>query len=827
MRTINYIYTSKEDFSSFLKSHHIDPMTNMLVRVHTAIHGAKELPEFLATLRGMLCNAHFVGCNTSTVVYNGQNMSDVCMVSLTLLDGCTAKSAYLPCIAEGKVIKPSQIVQSLVTALSLQDDGFLFVFVPPFYKYCSELAQYLSDYAPHIRIAGGVAHDNFAVDRHSIAGAKLCTFTHEGCGVHGIAVAYLRGDQLFSTSFYSLGMEEISEEYRVTKSEGNYIYEIDGQDAVTWMADMVGNEIVQGAFGVDDVFNILPLVRVDKANTAWLMEFRIDSEGKQSIALTDCLDPGETVRIGYYSPNVVVFEVMQMYQELIKKPVESVFAYSCVLRLMLMQNCSLWEMGPLHGSSVSGAYLGGEFFHDGKQCRFGNGMFTLNTLSSNAEARLALNLQGLNETHQLHHDNEHLVYYLMTCAKHSKGGIYSEMKSKLYADERQELGNVTKLSYDMQMHHLDKLCMLSISNASDLIAYAGFRSYESMFEQTRHPIAQFIHAYPIRYYLTEQGELLIATDASIDGELFIRMMHDLDEFLSTAEYRRMLPLFEFCLVINEVNLLRNAKAVQSLLRTDQTRHFMVYKPGMGMEESSANTMRILGIINDAIAHQRVIPHYQGIHDNRANRINMYESLMRITDADGTMYYPNTFLPVARKYGLYGSLSKRMINQVMQTFETEQYDVTINLSMQDLLDQKMVELIYENMDRTRVPQRFIFEIVESEDVNDYRILDDFSDRIHGYGGKIALDDFGSGYSNLVHVIGIDFDFLKIDGEIIRKICFNQDCQDLLELVSMWCMHHKKKVIAEYVENEEIQEKLQSYGVQYSQGYLFSKPRRLFA
>ncbi|MGN1102016.1 MAG: EAL domain-containing protein, partial [Huintestinicola sp.] len=55
-------------------------------------------------------------------------------------------------------------------------------------------------------------------------------------------------------------------------------------------------------------------------------------------------------------------------------------------------------------------------------------------------------------------------------------------------------------------------------------------------------------------------------------------------------------------------------------------------------------------------------------------------------------------------------------------------------------------------------------VESEEVTDYQYIKEFADRIHEKNAKIAIDDFGSGFSNLMHIIRIDADFLKIDGEI---------------------------------------------------------------
>jgi EAL domain-containing protein (putative c-di-GMP-specific phosphodiesterase class I) len=125
---------------------------------------------------------------------------------------------------------------------------------------------------------------------------------------------------------------------------------------------------------------------------------------------------------------------------------------------------------------------------------------------------------------------------------------------------------------------------------------------------------------------------------------------------------------------------------------------------------------------------------------------------------------------------------------------------------------------------RHPENFIFEILENEDVDEYDTLLRFVNNIHKLGGKISIDDFGSGYSNLLHVVSIPADFLKIDGSIVKECCRNKDSEGLVQLISAWNRMNSRitRTIAEFVEDEVIQDKLLLYGIDYSQGYLFSRP-----
>ena len=90
--------------------------------------------------------------------------------------------------------------------------------------------------------------------------------------------------------------------------------------------------------------------------------------------------------------------------------------------------------------------------------------------------------------------------------------------------------------------------------------------------------------------------------------------------------------------------------------------------------------------------------------------------------------------------------------------------------------------------------------------------------------IAIDDFGSGFSNLQHLLSIHSDYLKIDGSIVKECNVNPASEGLVKMISGWyrASGQNAKLIAEYVENEAIQKKLLEYGIDYSQGYLFSKP-----
>ena len=130
-------------------------------------------------------------------------------------------------------------------------------------------------------------------------------------------------------------------------------------------------------------------------------------------------------------------------------------------------------------------------------------------------------------------------------------------------------------------------------------------------------------------------------------------------------------------------------------------------------------------------------------------------------------------------------------------------MSINLGIRDIHNEALTRFIYGFLSTTPHPEHFLFEILENEDVAEYETLLRFIDNIHRLGAKISIDDFGSGYSNLLHMANIPADFLKIDGSIIRNCCVNEDSASIIALITTFksLASHNIGIVAEYVENDK--------------------------
>jgi EAL domain-containing protein (putative c-di-GMP-specific phosphodiesterase class I) len=119
---------------------------------------------------------------------------------------------------------------------------------------------------------------------------------------------------------------------------------------------------------------------------------------------------------------------------------------------------------------------------------------------------------------------------------------------------------------------------------------------------------------------------------------------------------------------------------------------------------------------------------------------------------------------------------------------------------------------------------VLEIVESESIRNYEDVYHFIKRIKELGCKIAIDDFGSGYSNFEHIVNLSeyLDYLKLDGSLIKNVTTDRNMQVLIGSIKYFCDNLGIKTIAEYVDNEEALEYLTWIGVDYSQGFYLGKP-----
>jgi len=212
----------------------------------------------------------------------------------------------------------------------------------------------------------------------------------------------------------------------------------------------------------------------------------------------------------------------------------------------------------------------------------------------------------------------------------------------------------------------------------------------------------------------------------------------------------------------------------------------------------------------------------------ASKMN-YEVLLRLKELNGDIIPPGAFLPAVERYNLAKKVDKWVIDNAFSWLakhlpQLENIDhFSINLSGQSLGDEALLGHIITQLNNRTVPaDKIVFEITETAAVNNLREATNFISILKRHGCKFSLDDFGSGLSSFAYLKNLHVDYLKIDGMFVKDIL--DDPIDAAMVRSINEIGHVMNIqtIAEFVENQEIQQQLEEIGVDFVQGYGISKP-----
>jgi diguanylate cyclase (GGDEF)-like protein len=266
------------------------------------------------------------------------------------------------------------------------------------------------------------------------------------------------------------------------------------------------------------------------------------------------------------------------------------------------------------------------------------------------------------------------------------------------------------------------------------------------------------------------------------------------------------------------------KADIALRKIKKTRNkFTLYEDDQSLEQQVKSNLTMMHFIREAIEHDYVEPHFMPIMNNADLAIHGYECLLRLRDKEGRLYYPSEFLHIAKEGRLYGQLTRIMFDKCMQKFVQNDYSFSINISIDDIEDDEVVDyLIVRLIKFPEMASRLTLEILESEGVKNYSVLQSFIERVKFCGCKIAIDDYGTGYSNLQHLVKLKVDSLKLDGSLIEPM--TTDVSSFVAVRAIVEMAQDlgiQTTAAEFVSSEQVMQVVRSLGITQSQGYYIGR------
>lgn len=236
------------------------------------------------------------------------------------------------------------------------------------------------------------------------------------------------------------------------------------------------------------------------------------------------------------------------------------------------------------------------------------------------------------------------------------------------------------------------------------------------------------------------------------------------------------------------------------------------------------------LIRSAIEEDRIEVFYQPIYSTQQDRFVSAEALVRIRDLDGSMISPGRFIPIAEKNGLISQIGEIVFRKVCDFIQSnqlrEQYGIKyleVNLSVRQCENPQLADNYIRIMEQYALdPSCINLEITESASIRTRTNLLENMRKLLDYGVKFSLDDFGNGESNLNYIVDMPVSIVKFDRDMSQAYFANQKAKFVME-ASMQMIHDLElKIVSEGVETKEQMETIAALGIEYIQGYYFSKP-----
>src|ERR1700733_2539170 len=265
-----------------------------------------------------------------------------------------------------------------------------------------------------------------------------------------------------------------------------------------------------------------------------------------------------------------------------------------------------------------------------------------------------------------------------------------------------------------------------------------------------------------------------------------------------------------------------ARAQESLdtAKTRRRGSFQAYRPNIEREAIRRENVRATDEIVAALNERRIFLAYETVVAASDRRPSFYEGLMRIRRVDGGLIAANDIVPVAERLGLVRLLDFRVLELVIDELAAAPtLQTSFNVSPASTTDPDwwagLGSLLRQH---TGVAERLIVEITESAAIQDIDEKRGFVARVKDLGCRIAIDDFGAGYTSFRNLRKLGVDMVKIDGAFVQHIMRSEDDRAFVHTLIDLGRRLKLSTVAEWVQDEAAAKTLQDWGCDYLQGAL---------
>jgi len=400
-----------------------------------------------------------------------------------------------------------------------------------------------------------------------------------------------------------------------------------------------------------------------------------------------------------------------------------------------------------------------------------------------------------------------------------------ELLNRYFTDNLTHMPNIYQLRKDLQENEKAGLVVLNIDNFKTINNFYGFNIGDFVIESVATHLNTFFKEYKV--YRLSVDEFAFVLDENMN-------FYDLKEFLTqlykklqnlTVHYQKSKIFVDMTLAsCSNTNTQDIFSKVSMALKyaKENSLPFWIYEDRMNFENEYEKNLKVSSVVRNAVENSRILPYFQSIVDNQTGKITKYECLARLIDESDNVISPTLFIPIAKKIKVYNLVTKTIIDKSFKVFEENNFEFNINLSIEDIMSSEIFEFIVNKLKNSLAAQRVTFELLESEAIQDFQKVERFMNEVKRYGAKIAIDDFGSGYSNFSYLTKMSVDYIKIDGALISSIDKDKNALLVVETIVEFAQKLGIKTIAEFVHSSPVLDKVKELKIDYSQGFYIDEP-----
>jgi diguanylate cyclase (GGDEF)-like protein len=271
---------------------------------------------------------------------------------------------------------------------------------------------------------------------------------------------------------------------------------------------------------------------------------------------------------------------------------------------------------------------------------------------------------------------------------------------------------------------------------------------------------------------------------------------------------------------NADEAINRAQETLDMAKRRRAGSFSLWRPNVERDAQRRVNIRVTDEIVTALNERRIAMAFEPVVEARSRKASFYECLVRMEQDDGQVLLAPDIVPVAEKLGLIRLVDHRVLELVIAELAVSPtVQLSLNISPETTMDPDWWASI-ESLMRAHpgVAERLIVEITETVAIQDIDDVRGFVTRLKNFGSRIAIDDFGAGYTSFRNLRKLGVDIVKIDGAFVQNIARSADDRAFVQSLIDLARRLEIKTVAEWVQDDESALMLRDWGCDYVQGRL---------